>query len=377
MSTVIFGGSFDPVHNGHIDIIRQLAARFDRVIVIPTYISPFKLQGGAADGSHRLKMLRMAIGNIRGIELSEYELRQGGCSYTIDTVRALDLNDDVWLAIGSEGVSTLHLWKEMDELRTLVGFYVIERPQFVVGLDMVEQRRKQGYRIKVADFVGLDISSSQIRVANAFDRISGLVPNDVASYIKINSLYDNYNKYTSAYSVFGMKQSRIDHTFGAVMAGIKLAKRFSADVDKTIVALILHDIGKYMDLPKLAAMHIPIQKERLEGLPEPCHHAVFSQAIARHYFGITDEELLEAILTHTTCEAGMSLVGQIVALADFIEDGRDFEGLSEIRKAAESDLTLAVVLMLKHTIAYFEAENKYLHPSTYRAYKYYSQLKRS
>ena len=90
MRTAIFGGSFNPVHNGHVNLVRETAKKnaLDRVFVIPTYVSPFKKNSDVfvADGKDRIEMCRLAFSELLYVTVSDYEIKKGGVSYSVDTV---------------------------------------------------------------------------------------------------------------------------------------------------------------------------------------------------------------------------------------------------------------------------------------------------
>ncbi len=364
MRTIIYGGSFDPVHKGHEAIINNLADRFDKVLVIPTRVSPFKQDVKAASPELRLKMLQSCKFKDN-VVLSDYEINKKGCSYSIDTVRHFTcVGQKLYFAIGSEGARSVNKWRASDELKRLVTFYVIKRPGY-------DESELSGF--EYADFVGEDISSSEVKVAVAMDKLDGLVSEGVKDIIIQHDLYGDYKKYTASYAAFGLKKERIEHTFRATVEGIKLAKRYDVSVKDCAVALIMHDIGKYVTPKMLIERGIPAPS--CEDLPIECRHAEYGAAICKYYFGLP-ENIVEAVRTHTTCGMNMDALGEIVALADYIEPGRKFSGVDEVRKAATKSLEFAVELMLKKTIEYLKAQNKYIAPVTEEVYRKYAEINR-
>lgn len=368
MKTVIFGGSFDPPHNGHIEIIRELRKRFERVIVVPCRISPFKQGASAASAADRLTMLRLALKDV-DVEISDYELNRDVVSYSIDTVRhfaAETGTDELYFAVGSESVKTLHLWKDARELFDKVIFYVIPRPDFVY-------REETAARIVKADFVGADYSSCEFKAAMAFGKAEQMTTPEVYEYIVKRGLYRDYCAYTAAYAEFGLKKQRIEHTYCAVQAGIKLAKKHGVSTEKTITALVIHDIAKYVTAEDLT--EIGIKHGDYTGMPSDIKHAFLGADIAENYFGIADKEICDAIRYHTTGRPNMTPLEEVVALADYIEAGRDFEGLDEIRAAADGDLSAATEMMLDKIMLYLRAENKEIFGLTQAASDSYKEKK--
>ncbi|MBR2970390.1 MAG: bis(5'-nucleosyl)-tetraphosphatase (symmetrical) YqeK [Clostridia bacterium] len=360
--TVIYGGSFDPIHRGHEAIINNLAARFDEVIVVPTSVSPFKQGGSAATSQQRWQML-CACHFPSNVWLSDYEINKAGCSYSIDTVRHFASKDrELYFAIGSEGARSLNKWRNADELKRLCKFYAIKRPGYDGGEHCAD--------IVMADFCGEDVSSSEVKLAIAFDRLQGLVNERVAKIIKENDLYNDYNHFTAAFKTFGLSDKRINHTYNAAGEGIKLAKRYDVDIKSVIIALILHDIGKNMTAESLKK--IGISAPDCSHLPIEVRHAEYGAAIAEQMYN-QPKEICDAIRTHTVCGMDMTELAEIVALADYIEPSRCFDGVDEVRKAACEDLSLAIQMMLKNTIDYLQQQGKYVVPITKQVYDLYTK----
>ncbi len=130
MTVALFGGSFDPVTDAHKEIITKLSERFDRVVVMPAAVSPFKTKSlASASGAHRAEMLKRATRNMKNVTVSKYELKKDGVSYTVDTLKHLiDKYDGakVYTVIGSEELPRLGEWKDTDELKILTTFYVVK-----------------------------------------------------------------------------------------------------------------------------------------------------------------------------------------------------------------------------------------------------------
>ena len=132
MTVALFGGSFDPVTDAHKEIIANLSERFDRVVVMPTAVSPFKTTASAS-GAHRAEMLKRATRNMKNVTVSRYELKKQGVSYTVDTLEHLKAKYDgakICTVIGSEELSRLGEWKDIDRLKSLTTFFVVERTGF-------------------------------------------------------------------------------------------------------------------------------------------------------------------------------------------------------------------------------------------------------
>jgi nicotinate-nucleotide adenylyltransferase len=189
MKLGIFGGTFNPPHVGHLIVIEcvrdQLA--FDKVVLVPSCRPPNKIDTAIADGHHRLKMVSLAIEENAGLEVSDVELRRGGISYTVDTVRAIAAQfprSSLSLIIGADNLMEFQTWKSPDEILTLTDLVVMTRPGFTLANDRFP---KSVTRVNVPN---IGISSSDIRRRIKTGRsIRYLVPHPVEKYIIHHALY--------------------------------------------------------------------------------------------------------------------------------------------------------------------------------------------
>lgn len=185
----LFGGSFDPVHCGHLLVARAALEELSlsRLFFIPAAQSPFKPQSAPAPAAERLRMLRLALAGQTRYEIDEQEIRRGGTSFTIDTVRDYERrfpNASLFYLIGADHVPTLPAWREADQLAAMVEFVVIPRPG--------QPPAKFPSPFCGRELIGfpLGISSSTIRRrVNGGLPIHGLVPDVVAEAICNSKLY--------------------------------------------------------------------------------------------------------------------------------------------------------------------------------------------
>ena len=179
----IYGGTFDPVHHGHLILAQQALEEFklDRLVFVPAAESPFKLHNHTAPASDRLAMLRLAIEGEERFEVDALEIERGGVSYSIDTVkmfRSRDPEAELFFLVGEDNAYRLTEWHRFEELRKLVAFVVLSRSEDFASPEYpVVQRR-------------IEISSTEIRnrVANQ-ESITYLVPESVEHYIEQHQLY--------------------------------------------------------------------------------------------------------------------------------------------------------------------------------------------
>jgi nicotinate-nucleotide adenylyltransferase len=185
----LFGGSFDPVHLGHL-LVAQAAREelgLDRLFFIPAAQSPFKPEQKPTAANERLRLLRLALAAKTWCEVDEQEIRRGGVSYTIDTVRDYARRfqgAEIFYLIGADNVAQLPKWRDASELARLVEFVVIPRP------GQTEVPIPAPFRGRMLKGFPLGVSSSQIRArVKAGSPIDHLVPTAVAEAIRNNRLY--------------------------------------------------------------------------------------------------------------------------------------------------------------------------------------------
>lgn len=185
------GGSFDPVHFGHLlaaqDAFEQY--KLDRLIFVPAAQAPLKPNDVQSSSEDRLAMLRAAIEWDRRFEISDMELRRGGVSYTIDSVRQFRAqypNDDLYWVIGGDQLPKLHLWKDINELAKLVEFIFLERP----GYPVKSSPGIPGLRLHRCDGHLLGVSSTELRERTRRSlSLDYFVPHKAIIYIQEHSLY--------------------------------------------------------------------------------------------------------------------------------------------------------------------------------------------
>ncbi|HEU6447474.1 MAG TPA: nicotinate-nucleotide adenylyltransferase [Verrucomicrobiae bacterium] len=185
----IYGGSFNPVHLGHL-LVAQAAIEelnLDRLFFVPAAKSPFKSGNEFAPGEIRLQLLRLALAGKTNCEVDPQEIRRGGVSYTIETLRDYKNRfpgDELFYLIGADNVSDLAKWQGANEMASLAEFVAVPRP----GENVSEFPKP--FRGRILDGVPVGISSSQIRERIKKNlTIENLVPPFVAGAIRDAKLY--------------------------------------------------------------------------------------------------------------------------------------------------------------------------------------------
>lgn len=196
----VFGGTFNPVHLGHLIMAQDALESFEleKVLFVPCAQPPHKSASDLAPAKHRLAMLEAAVEGDHRFEVSDIELRRNGKSYTIDTLRSLvaaHADKDLYFIIGSDSLPELHLWREIDALLGLCRLVTMLRPGGALAtLEALDLKLKEPWpgRIRADIRAGhlANISSSDVRyrVAEGMG-IRYLVPPGVEMYIAEHSLY--------------------------------------------------------------------------------------------------------------------------------------------------------------------------------------------
>lgn len=209
----LFGGTFNPVHFGHLRAAEELMTLLDldRVIFIPAASPPHKTERGMASFEHRLQMLQLAIAGNDSFSFSDVESRRPGKSYSIDTVQYfLDSHDpglELYFITGQDAFDAITTWREWDNLLSLCHFAVITRPGYenkgllqILPPDMAARyvydeqndifKNPQGRSVFFRRTTFLDISSSHIREKiQQGQSVRYLIPDKVIGYIEANQLY--------------------------------------------------------------------------------------------------------------------------------------------------------------------------------------------
>ena len=191
MKIGFLGGSFDPVHFGHLiaaqDVYEQY--HFDRLFLVPAAQAPLKAQDMQSVAEDRLAMLRVACEWDHRLEIADYELNKGGVSYTIDSVRHFRQQfpqDELFWIIGGDQLPLLHKWKDISQLAAMIEFIFLERP----GHPSKPHTDIPGLRLHRCDGHLIEISSSELRQRVRHGRsLNYFCPQKVIAYIERKKLY--------------------------------------------------------------------------------------------------------------------------------------------------------------------------------------------
>ena len=376
MRVLLFGGTFDPPHNGHIHLLQQAirAVAPDWVVVMPACLPPHKSPSTTAPDL-RLAMCRCFEPIFPDLEVSSWEIEQGGASYTIDTVAMLENRfpgAQIFLTVGSDMLLSFTGWKDWQQLLARTILVVQSRregdeEQLAAAAAGLEQK---GGRVVFAGGTPLEVSSSEIRSGRGRKNI----PPQAREIIR---RYDLYRPHPTI-SIEGARRlakrtlsdKRYTHTLNVKKLAVKLAKQYGADPDKAALAALLHDIAK--ERPKAELLQIlqdnAIIAKGAAQRPVPVWHGICAALLAQHRWGVQDEEVLSAIANHTAGKPGMSRLDKIIYLADMCSAERSYPEVDWLRALLAQDLDRAMAVSLGQNILWMRQQNKPIDPVSLAAY---------
>ena len=361
----ILGGTFDPVHWGHIRAAEAAmdALSLDEVLVLPSGEPPYKRCHAAREDRYR--MVELACAGRAGLTPCDLETARPGKTYTVDTVRALKAarpDDELFYILGMDAAQTLDKWRGIDALREEVAFAAIARAGYDGG--------SPPKNVRVIPAEGPDISSGMVRDRVALGKpIDDLVPTEVARYIEMHGLY--LCDMSEAEILERLKRTislhRWHHTLGVADTAERLAARFGVNPKKARLAALLHDCAKslpYGEMRRLVMENVH-DTDEAELDTEPVLHAPAGMVLAGRDYGVRDPEILQAIRRHTLGGEDMTPMDALIYVSDFIEPGRrTFPGLEQVRALAETDIFAAMRMSAKLSNDYLTSRGQQPHPKT-------------
>ena len=338
----VFGGAFDPPHKEHIRIAREVKEEFsfDNVVFLPSGNSPHKsLQ---TPFYARVEMLSAALDGAFPIDLIENTFTERAYSYKVLPLLKEKYGDITFL-IGGDSLLALDRWRCPEEILKICSLTVVPRgADDLAELKAVasERMRRYGGNIVVSEKVrGESVSSTLIRAKVELGLDIPEVSEAVRSVIASRDLYHNYASYVSKVrSMLG--EERWHHTCGVVLAGLRINENAGLSFEKVFLSCLLHDCMK-----ETRRIHPGVPEDTIG---TKVLHAFNGAEEAKVGFGITDEEIIDAIRYHTTGRAGMTALDKLVYTADMVEElTRDFPGVDVLRKAAYRNLDEGFRLCIK------------------------------
>lgn len=381
--TVLYGGTFNPIHRGHLNICLRAreAVEADEVLLMPAAQPPHKSAGWLAPDQDRLAMCALAAREYDLIQVDDWEIRRGGRSYTVDTLghlAAVFPEEELWLLIGTDMFLTFTQWHRWEEIGKMASLLVASREEGDREQLLAQQQRlaERGVRSRLLQNPPMPMSSTQIREELRRDGTTEKVCPQVLDYIREKELYLHPPEeldYLRRYIRPLMTDYRYHHSLGVEKQAVKMARRFGADQRRAALAGILHDVCK--DMPKGALLQNILESGIINGIdfkasPQLIHSYAGALYLQSH-MDIHDPEVIEAVRYHTTARAGMSLLETVVYLADLTSEDREYPDVGEMRRLCDTDLRKAMIHALTHTVKELTRKQKPICPDTLGACKEY------
>ena len=352
IDTVVFGGTFDPPHKGHKNLLMSVMEKgYKKAIVIPTGTPPHK-SGKTAKSSfeNRFELCKKMFGDMDGVTVSDIEGKREGKSYTVDTLDALRKQYPdcrLHLLMGSDMLLYIEKWYRFEDiLRETPIISAARTKDDVLKIKSFKKYLEQNYdcNIIIYDMDIVDISSTVLR--------SPLV-----------CQIDEHNKKN-------LKKERYDHVQSVADYAVYLAGFHNVDPYSAYIAALCHDCTKYLDteagqLDYFEKYNIDVTDE--EKRCPKIHHQITGAHFAKNVFKIEDEDILNAIRYHTTGRKNMSKLEMLVCLADSIEPSRDYEGVEKMREVAKISLEKSLYLCFDRLLKYIKQRGLEIHPQTSEA----------
>ena len=379
----IYGGTYSPPHIGHLKAAEYAieALGLDRLLLIPTGVSPHKAMSAGATSADRLEMLRLSAAGMKKAQVSDIEILRQGSSYTVDTLRQLRVDNpgaELVLLMGTDMFVSFLNWREPESILSLATLAVFCRGERGEQERIEAQKAKLealGARVELVRNPVNAISSTDLRRMLVFGCADPFLMPGVGDYIREKGLYgldrnrrnlpmEELEKEVIAL----MNPNRVAHVLGCRDTAVELARVYGENEVDAARAGLLHDITKAIDGPlqlTLCDEYGIVLDTFSRSFPKTLH-ALTGSLVAQRIFG-ENENVVSAICHHTTGRANMTLLEKIIYIADYVEPNRDFPGVEEMRAMAYTDLDRAVLMGLESAVAHVRRQGQGLAPATLEA----------
>ena len=370
MKIGVFGGTFDPVHQGHIALVetamRELS--LDMLYVMPNGNPPHKDR--ETDKLSRLEMVKIAFSHISGVQVSDYEIQKEENCYTYETLSYLKEQhpeDELYFLMGMDNLPAFYEWREPKTICKLAKLVFFGRSGYAQPHDAAE-RLKNEFLAEVFFLpFEMDISSTEIRRelkegTYIFDKLPFLV----FQYIIKKGLYktvavsefDSYEEDLKNY----IEEKRFLHSIGVSVTAYRLAQRYGEDCKQAYFAGLMHDVAKRMPIDKQLALCKKIKLHPDEVAYPKMLHAPAGAGFLKKHYELKDKKILSAIQYHTMGCKDMTLFDKLIYMADYIEPCRNFDGVKELRESSFDNLDKAIIQGIDTTILSLVEEHLKISP---------------
>ena len=322
MKIGIYGGSFNPIHKGHIAIATESIEKLglDKLYFVPNYKSPFKTKIKSIDVKDRINMINLV--KPKKTEVSLFEANRKGISYTIDTVRYFKNkfpNDELFFIIGTDNLYKLHKWKFIDEISSSTQLVAFRRE----GKYSKENIKK--FNIKLLKNDLFNYTSTKFR--------KGYLSN---SDFKVIDYISNKNLYILNILISMVDARRYKHCLATGELAVKYAKKLGINSKKAWFAGVCHDITK----EKTNEWHREFLETKgydSKKIQDYQLHSLTAYFWLKDEYRCKDEQILNSIKIHTSLDFNLSTLDKIIYAADKLSEGRKFHGIQKLRELMFQD----------------------------------------
>ncbi|PZV99941.1 nicotinate-nucleotide adenylyltransferase [Metamycoplasma auris] len=340
----IYGGSFNPIHKGHIEVAKFAISnlKLDKLFFVPSNKNPLKNASEYVDSKHRIKMIEFVLEDKMFI--SQFETNRKGNSYSIDTInyfRSKFPDDEVYFLIGTDNINTLNKWKNINDIAKKVQLVAFNRGNKYSKINIKK------YNVKLLENPVWNYSSTEYKKGNFW-----MVENVVQEYIGQNFLYFNDLAKNMLFDPKNKdKQFRYFHLTWTAEFAVNLAKKLDYKIKNAYQAGMAHDITKFWDIEKSYEFlkKYGYDKSNLEVYKL---HQTTAYYWLRDEYKYNNEEVLNAIKKHTSLDMELSVLDKILYVADKISKGRRWEGIEKIRKLSFENFDFAFSYLVKRCAEY-------------------------
>ncbi len=388
MTVALYGGSFNPIHLGHLEAAKACLTELsaDKIIFIPTAQPPHKdIAENSPTAEQRFAMVKLAVEGISGFEVSDFEINsKEQPNYTINTIlhfKEKYANDRLVLMIGTDMFLSFESWFKFEEILKNSELAVFPRAEG--DLEKIEDfavvmREKYKAKIHVISKTPLPMGSTEIREMLPKRQGNDCLSPSVYAYILAKRLYNSKANldFLREEALKMLTPSRVPHVLACEQAAIKLAERWNEDKIEAAEALILHDITKKDSAEQqlLLCDKYDIMIDDVERSSYKLLHAKTGAMVAFDRFAIS-ENVKNAIYWHTTGKAEMTMLEKIAYVADYIEDTRSFEGVEKLRELAYKNIDEAMILGLEMSMDDIISRGIAPHPNSQQALIWFKNLR--
>ncbi len=383
MKVGIFGGTFNPIHNGHLSLIDHLidALVLDELLLIPTALPPHKQSDSVIDARHRLAMCHLAVQSNPKVTVSDLEIRRGGKSHTVDTLRLLAVErpkDELILLVGSDMFYTLEEWRCAGELMRLAEIVAV--PREVDELERLAAHRDRlnalGARTRVVAVDPIVICSSALR---AQAEPSDCLPPPVERYIIQNGLYGRTQRLLvdldalTAWLRGVLSRERFTHSLNVASEALRLAQAWGENGDAAYLAGLLHDCCKERTRAEMLNLleDSDIIKDPVFLQSFSVWHGFAAAIYIQRELSVLNAQIIDAVRYHTTGRGEMTRLEEILYLADLISADRSYPGVEALRAKAYRSIEDAMLEALAFSVKKLILDGAPVLTDTLNAYNQY------